>query len=79
LWAALNGRPVLAQDYGLVGRLTREHKLGLSVDACAPPEIARGIGLMVTEGPGQFFDVRSALHFAAAQTPSRFASLVLSV
>lgn len=79
LWAALNGRPVLAQDYGLVGRLTREHKLGLSVDACAPSEIARGIGLMVTEGPGQFFDAQSALRFAAAQTPSRFASLVLSV
>jgi glycosyltransferase involved in cell wall biosynthesis len=79
LWAALNGRPVLAQDYGLVGRLTREHKLGLSVDACASSEIARGIGLMVTEGPGQFFDAQAALRFAAAQTPSRFASLVLSV
>jgi len=79
LWAALNGRPVLAQDYGLVGRLTREHKLGLSVDACAPSEIGRGIGLMVTEGAGQFFDAQSALRFAAAQTPSRFASLVLSV
>jgi glycosyltransferase involved in cell wall biosynthesis len=79
LWAALNGRPVLAQDYGLVGRLTREHKLGLSVDACAPSEIARGIGLMVTEGPRQFFDAEAAQRFAAAQTPSRFASLVLSV
>jgi glycosyltransferase involved in cell wall biosynthesis len=79
LWAALNERPVLAQEYGLVGRLTREHKLGLSVDACAPSEIARGIGLMVTEGPGQFFDAQAALRFAAAQTPSRFASLVLSV
>ena len=79
LWAALNGRPVLAQDYGLVGRLTREHKLGLSVDACAPSKIGRGIGLMVTEGAGQFFDAQSALRFAAAQTPSRFASLVLSV
>ena len=79
LWAALNGRPVLAQNYGLVGRLTREHKLGLSVDACAPSEIARGIGLMVTEGPRQFFDAPAALRFATAQTPSRFAALVLSV
>jgi glycosyltransferase involved in cell wall biosynthesis len=79
LWAAINGRPVLAQDYGLIGRLTREHKLGLSVDACAPYEIARGIGLMITEGPRQFFDAEAALRFAEAQTPSRFASLVLSV
>jgi glycosyltransferase involved in cell wall biosynthesis len=79
LWAALNSRPVLAQDYGLVGRLTREHRLGLSVDACVPSEIARGIQLMVTEGPRQFFDAQAAQRFAAAQTPSRFAALVLSV
>jgi glycosyltransferase involved in cell wall biosynthesis len=79
LWAALNGRPVLSQDYGLVGRLTREHRLGLSVDARVPSEIARAIGRMVTEGPQHFFDPQAARRFAAAQTPSRFAALVLSV
>jgi glycosyltransferase involved in cell wall biosynthesis len=79
LWAALNGRPVLAQDYGLVGRLTREHRLGISVDACSPYEIAREITRMVSEGPSRFFDAEAARRFAAAQTPRRFASLVLSV
>jgi glycosyltransferase involved in cell wall biosynthesis len=79
LWAALNGRPVLAQEYGLVGRLTREHRLGVSVDSCAPSEIAREIGRMVAEGPARSFDPKSAQRFAAAQTPERFASLVLSV
>jgi glycosyltransferase involved in cell wall biosynthesis len=79
LWAALNGRPVLAQDYGLVGRLTREHRLGISVDAGAPVDIAREIARMVSEGPARFFDAESAERFAAAQTPQRFASLVLSV
>ena len=79
LWAALNGRPVLAQDYGLVGRLTREHRLGISVDACAPAEIAREMARMVSDGPARFFDPEAALSFAAAQTPRRFASLVLSV
>ncbi|HYD07532.1 MAG TPA: glycosyltransferase [Reyranella sp.] len=79
LWAALNGRPVLAQDYGLVGRLTREHRLGVSVDACAPAEIAREMSRMVSDGPARFFDPESAQRFASAQTPHRFASLVLSV
>ena len=79
LWAALNGRPVLAQDYGLVGRLTREHRLGLSVDACAPSEVAREMTRMVSDGPARFFDSESAERFASSQTPQRFASLVLSV
>jgi hypothetical protein len=79
LWAALNGRPVLAQDYGLVGRLTREHRLGISVDAGAPADIAREIARMVSDGPARFFDAAAAERFAAAQTPQRFASLVLSV
>jgi glycosyltransferase involved in cell wall biosynthesis len=79
LWAALNARPVLAQNYGLVGRLTREHRLGVSVDACAPAEIAREITRMVSEGPARFFDPQAAERFATAQTPERFASLVLSV
>ena len=71
--------PVLAQEYGLVGRLTREHRLGISVEACAPSEIAREIERMVADGPARFFDPQSAQRFAAAQTPGRFASLVLSV
>ena len=28
MWAARAGRPVLAQEYGLVGRLTQDHHLG---------------------------------------------------
>lgn len=79
LWAALNGRPVLAQDYGLVGRLTREHRLGLPVDADAPADVAREIARMVVDGPARFFDPEAAERFASAQTPQRFASLVLSV
>ncbi len=79
LWAALNGRPVLAQDYGLVGRLTREHRLGISVDSCDPSRLAYEIARMVQRGPASFIDLAAAARFAAAQTPHRFASLVLSV
>jgi glycosyltransferase involved in cell wall biosynthesis len=79
LWAARAGRPVLTQAFGLIGRLTRDHGLGLAVDASDPAEIARVIARMVEYGPNAFFDRAAAARFAAAQTPQRFASLVLSV
>jgi len=79
LWAAVSGRPVLAQEFGLVGRLTRDHRLGVSVDASDPSQLAREIARMVECGPSSFIDMPAAASFAAAQTPQRFASLVLSV
>lgn len=79
LWAAVSGRPVLAQEFGLVGRLTRDHRLGVSVDASDPSHIAREIVRMVECGPSTFIDGAAAASFAAARSPQRFASLVLSV
>jgi len=79
LWAARAGRPVLAQEFGLVGRLTRDHGLGVSVDSSDPFELARQIANMVEHGPARFIDRDTATRFVDAQTPQRFASLVLSV
>jgi glycosyltransferase involved in cell wall biosynthesis len=79
MWAAVNGRPVLAQDYGLVGRLTREHRLGVSVDSCDPAQVAYEIARMVQRGPATFIDLPAAARFVATQTPHHFASAVLSV
>lgn len=79
LWAARAGRPVLAQEFGLVGRLTRDHGLGVSVDSSDPFELAREITNMVERGPARFIDRDTATRFVEAQTPQRFASLVLSV
>ena len=79
LWAARAGRPVLAQEFGLVGELTRRHRLGVAVDASDPAAIAREIVRMIEAGPSTFMDRPSAARFAASHTPQRFASLVLSV
>ena len=78
LWAARAGKPVLAQAYGLVGRLTQEHRLGLTVDSSDPAAVAAAITQMAQRGPSSFFDPRAAQAFAASQTPQRFAAAVLA-
>lgn len=78
LWAARAGRPVLAQAYGLVGHLTREHRLGLSVDSSDPVAVAAAITQMAQFGPSSFIDLSAAQAFAASQTPQRFAATVLA-
>ncbi|MBS0540975.1 MAG: glycosyltransferase, partial [Proteobacteria bacterium] len=79
LWAARAGRPVLAQEFGLIGKLTRDNRLGVAVDSGDSEELAREIVRMVECGPETFIDHAAAGRFVAAQTPQRFASLVLSV
>jgi glycosyltransferase involved in cell wall biosynthesis len=78
LWAARAARPVLAQDFGLVGRLIRDHQLGAVADSRDPAALAHAIERMVAEGPQSFIDTAAAKHFAAARTPERFAAIVLS-
>lgn len=78
LWAANAGRPVLAQEYGLVGRLTRDHGLGLAADSSDPACLAAAITQMVERGPQSFIDRRAARAFVRSQTPRRFAELVLT-
>ncbi len=78
LWAANAGRPVLAQEYGLVGRLTRDHGLGLAADSSDPACLAAAITQMVERGPQNFIDRQAARAFVRSQTPRRFAELVLA-
>jgi glycosyltransferase involved in cell wall biosynthesis len=78
LWAARAGRPVLAQEFGLVGRLTRDHRLGSVADTSDPLRLAKCIEQMVAQGPQTFIDLSSARSFAASRTPGRFASTVLA-
>jgi glycosyltransferase involved in cell wall biosynthesis len=78
LWAARAGRPVLAQEFGLVGRLTRDHRLGAVADSSDPAHLAHEIERMIVQGPQNFIDVSSAKTFALSCTPNRFASTLLS-
>jgi len=78
LWAARAGRPVLAQEFGLIGRLTRDHRLGTVAHSSGPVRLADEIERMVVCGPRTFIDLSSTTTFVSSRTPKRFASTVLS-
>jgi glycosyltransferase involved in cell wall biosynthesis len=78
LWAARVGRPVLAQEFGLIGRLTQDYHLGVVADSCDPAELAAQIRRMVERKPRNFIDLPSAARFASSRTPHHFASMILS-
>ncbi|HYM02043.1 MAG TPA: hypothetical protein VET85_03790, partial [Stellaceae bacterium] len=78
LWAARCGKPVLTQEFGVLGRLARDHGLGMTVDCTRPSELAAGIARVVAEGPNKFFDRFSAQRFVAEHSPDTFAEMVLA-
>jgi glycosyltransferase involved in cell wall biosynthesis len=74
VWAARHGRPVLAQQYGLVGAMVRRHGLGVSVDSSDVHSVADAMvrlscpreraGACRAEGQVEFLAGRSADEFA---------------
>ncbi|HKU94705.1 MAG TPA: glycosyltransferase [Vineibacter sp.] len=77
LWAAQAGLPVLTQDFGLLGRLVRDHRLGLTADTTDPARLAAGIEHMVMAGPHTFIDAAAARSFVQTRTPDNFAAAVV--
>ncbi len=74
-WAAAAGKPVITQDYGLVGREAREFSLGLTADARLAASLAeamatairtKGQGLARPDGQARFIEGHTPDHFAAA-------------
>jgi putative colanic acid biosynthesis glycosyltransferase WcaI len=78
LWAARAGKPLLTQDFGLIGPLVRNYRLGLPIDADRADALAVGIVRLVQEGPRSFIDPQAARAFVARNTPDRFAELVFA-
>ena len=77
IWAAAAGKPVLTQNFGLLNRLTRDYRLGVTTDTTEPRHLARAIEHMVREGPRRHFDAALAAQFVRERTPSMFAAGVL--
>lgn len=65
--AAAAGRPVLGQDYGIVGQQIREHSLGRTVDSTQPEVLAAALEAFL-EAPEAGFDRDAARVFAEINT-----------
>jgi colanic acid biosynthesis glycosyl transferase WcaI len=74
LWAAHAGKPLLTQEYGLLGRLVRDHGLGIAVDTGNPSDLAAAITDMIEQNPQTLLDTRAAAAFVSQRTPETFAS-----
>lgn len=70
--AAAAGKPVLASDYGLMGELVRQHKLGRTVDSTDPLVIANHISHLFCQPPEAMFDRIEAAQFATKNSASAF-------
>ncbi|VEP12691.1 Glycosyl transferase group 1 [Hyella patelloides LEGE 07179] len=79
LLAAAAQKPVLADSYGLMGEITRQHQLGLTVDATKAAEIAQGITQILSnpEAIGDRNQMKQMKQFAAQNSPQRFARTIL--
>lgn len=75
LRAAVAGRPVLTQKYGLVGMLVREYDLGITVDARSSEALANGIEMFVS--PEFSWDPAGARKLAAEHRADLFARTIL--
>lgn len=69
--AATAGLPVLASNYGLMGALVRERKLGVDVDSTDPAAIADGMRTFLDSDPDTLFDQEEAYRFGDENTAAR--------
>ena len=77
LWAAGAQKPVITQEYGLIGALARDYKLGLVVDPTKPQAIADAIQACVEGDVTDFGDTKSMKQLAEFRTPKQYATTIL--
>ncbi len=76
LWAASARKPIITQDYGLIGRLTRDHGLGLAIDTTDADALASAMTGAVMRGAEALAEEDAMAAFAAYRTPRRFAATI---
>jgi glycosyltransferase involved in cell wall biosynthesis len=75
--AAAAEKPIITQDYGLVGELTRQYSLGMAIDTTNPAEIADAIGRMLQKKDSATMNTKDGMQrFLAGRTPDAFAGTI---
>jgi glycosyltransferase involved in cell wall biosynthesis len=73
--AAAAQKPLLCSNYGLMGEITRQWQLGLTVDSTSPDEIAKGLTEFLAKE--SVLDNKSQMKaFAMANSTNNFAKKV---
>lgn len=78
LLAAAHQRPIISQEFGLMGDLTKEHKLGMTCDAENPSSIANSIRSWVRESNNPIWDPMKTLEFAKSHSSEEFAKTIVN-
>lgn len=77
IWAAAYGKPVLTQDFGLMGRLVRAHRLGHTVDTLDPDALAHSLAVIVKGHGMAATDPSGTAEFLADKTPEAFVATLV--
>ena len=77
LWAAKSGKPVISQEYGLLGRLVGDYGLGMAVDTSDPSEIAAALAATVRRGAESLGDPAGMKRLLDSRTCDGFTDAVL--
>jgi glycosyltransferase involved in cell wall biosynthesis len=77
LLAAAFRRPVISQDFGPMGRLTRDYRLGLTVNPSDPSALAAAIRSFLGDTPPPVFDAEIAFALAKEQSHEKFTGTLL--
>ena len=73
IWAASVSKPVITQDFGLMGVLTRKYKLGQAIDTTKPFEIAKAIKIFVDGNKEKgIIDREKMATFTSKRSPKEF-------
>jgi glycosyltransferase involved in cell wall biosynthesis len=74
--AAAAQKPVLASDFGLMGEVTRQHELGLAINASDPQAIANGMIDFLLQPPAKLSDPPKMQQFAQQNSARAFATRI---
>jgi glycosyltransferase involved in cell wall biosynthesis len=77
LWAAGANKPIITQDHGVIGALTKKYKLGLSIDTTDPKEVANALTSIIESDLIDVGDKSKMNNFVANKSSKTFAYTIL--
>lgn len=76
LLAAAATKPVLSSNYGLMGEIVHNYRLGVTVDSTAPAAIAKGLEHCLAANPKELSDRAQMQLFTEQNSAEKFANLL---